>query len=154
MDEIPADKNIIKVKVVKDLDVSTYTTTEKTTKTYGSTVLCNSTSYSNVIVHDQDAFKNFKKNNNLLLKNYAIEENEDAKNIVVTKKTKVYLAAPVQVPDNILTSAKHEVTKHLKIISIDEAQRSPKKRRLSIEGKVTKVLLFSDNIYCAKQSFK
>ena len=106
MDKILTDKDIIEVKVVKDLDISTYTTTEKTTKTYGSTVLCNSTSYSNVIVHDQAAFKNFKENNNLLLQNYAIKENEDAKSIVVTKKTKVYLAAPVQVPDDILTSAK------------------------------------------------
>ena len=47
IDKIPT--NIIKVKVVKDLDISTYTTTEKNTKTYGSTVLCDSMSYSNVI---------------------------------------------------------------------------------------------------------
>ena len=76
IDKIPAD--IIKVKVVKDLDISTYMTTEKNTKTYVSTVLCDSTSYSNVIVHDQDVFKNFKANNSLLLQNYAIEDNYSA----------------------------------------------------------------------------
>ena len=79
-----------------------------------------------------------------------LKKNEDAKNIVVTK-TKVYLAAPVQIPDNILASTKEEATKHLKIISIYEAQKSSKKRRLSIQGKVTKVLQFSDKFYCAKQ---
>lgn len=129
----------VQVKVLTEVKIIFQDTTEKS-KYVATTLLSDNTCVMECTIYSETLAKQyFTKQNCLMISNYIISERDGKATLIVNNKSVVFIIPNFAIKEEILQQAVRQ-QEELPLTSIAEASLLPKKRRISIEGKVTKVI--------------
>lgn len=129
----------VQVKVLTEVNVIFQDTTE-TSKYVATTLLSDNTCVMECTIYSETLAKQyFSKQNCLMISNYIISERDGKATLIVNNKSVVFIIPNFAIKEDILQQAVLQ-QEELPVTSIAEVSLLPKKRRISIEGKVTKVI--------------
>lgn len=139
-EQFPKDTPIstpVQVKVLTKLKVVFKDITE--TKYVATTVISDNTCTMQCTVYSEAmARQYFAKDNCLMISNYVISDRDEQTTLIVTNKSVLFAIPNFAVKEDLIQQAALHL-QDLPVTPIAEAILLPKKRRISIEGKVTKV---------------
>lgn len=128
----------VQIKVLTELKVVFKDTTE-TSKYVATAVLSdNSCTMQCTIYSETLARQYFTRDNCLMISNYMISERDGKTALIVNSKSVAFIIPNFVIKDDLVQQAAMHLA-DLPVTPIAEAILLPKKRRISIEGKVTKV---------------
>ncbi|XP_070570297.1 uncharacterized protein [Ptychodera flava] len=132
-------KGVLTVQVAKPLTVSKYQIGDKE-KTAGRTVVCDNTAPIICYVEDPPKFSSFHESKVIMIKKYSTRLQDGNLIVSVGKNTEVFDVNKVlEIPEALLTAAQVLDVPVAPAVNITEARTSPRKRKLTVEGKVIKV---------------